>query len=332
MTAICLSFLFIASAEKTETEKDKSKALLNDYKSGIVLIRGKAGSGSGFIIELKGHKYLVSNAHVLAGIRAPTFTLLDRSPIKLRSASVAMGHDVLIFEVVEGGKALPTVVSVDSEANVNDGVIVLGNPGSGEVVTSLSGKLVGIGPTRVEIDALIEHGNSGSPIILEGTGKVIGIASDARIDELLSGEKKTRRFGYRLDSIQQWQVVNWVQFYKEADAFDKIEQTTTELAQALKDLANEGSRGKSAQRKYAYDSAPIRTALDSFYAKLRSAETDADVQRASDNLLASLRTAVQGTNPALKPNFTYDYFRRRYAQDEATRTEIMSTFAKALQK
>ena len=60
---------------------------------------------------------------------------------------------------------------------IGDAIVVLGNSGGGGVVTKLEGKLVGIGPDRIEVSAEFIPGNSGSPIIHVPTGKVIGIAT-----------------------------------------------------------------------------------------------------------------------------------------------------------
>ena len=90
----CMASASAAPAEKGDApeKKDKASALLRDYRGDIVLIKGKAGSGSGFIADIKGRKFMVSNAHVLAAIKAPTFTLLDRTPLKFKpgAASVAL--------------------------------------------------------------------------------------------------------------------------------------------------------------------------------------------------------------------------------------------------
>src|SRR6266540_5620288 len=61
--------------------KSKSGELVQGFRSDPVVIEGKSGNGSGFIASIKGRKFLVSNAHVLAGIRGPRLKLLDNSPL-----------------------------------------------------------------------------------------------------------------------------------------------------------------------------------------------------------------------------------------------------------
>jgi hypothetical protein len=323
-----------SAADNAAPEGDESAKFLRDHRSDIVLIKGKAGSGSGFIAEMKGHKFLVSNAHVLASIRAPSFTLLDRTPLKLRpgAASVAVGHDLVVFEVLEGGTGMSILGSVDKDTAVGDAIAVLGNPGSGDVVTVLKGELLGIGPTRIEISAQIERGNSGSPIIQLASGKVIGVATFAVADELLSGKKKVRRFGYRLDSVKQWQAIDWVRFYNEADTLGKIQTTTAELKRAFIEINTPKPDYSVKRRKYVYDSPAIRSALDNFYATMSSARYRADADRAVSTLLSALRAASQSNVATAKSSFTYDFFRRQVTEQESDRAEVMKLFVKLLEQ
>lgn len=321
-----------ASAQTNAPAKgDKADSLLRDYRSDIVLIKGKAGSGSGFVITLNGHKFLASNAHVMAAIRAPTFSPLDRTLLRLKpgAASVAVGHDVILLEVQQGGNGMPLVESFETEVAVNDPIAVYGNTGGGDVVTVIKGKLLGIGPNRIEINAEIERGNSGSPIIHVPSGKVIGVATYATADDLLSGEKKIRRFGYRLDTVKQWQPVDWGRFYTEADQLEKLLNTTAELQKAFLELNGLNQRSNKV-RMYAYDSPIIRDALDKFYTTLDEAETQRDADRVVNTLLGALRGV--SSPPTVKPTFTYDYFRRQFAEQDSNRTEIMKLFVKILQK
>jgi hypothetical protein len=329
--AACLVWLRAQSAESEPTAKDNQAAdLLRGYRSDVVLIKGKTGAGSGFVLNQKGRKFLASNAHVLAGIRSPTFTTLDRTPIKLKpgSALVAVGHDILLFEVQESGNGIPVMDAFAGTVAINDPIAVCGNTGGSDVATLIKGKVVGIGPDRIEISAEIERGNSGSPILHLPSGKAIGVAAYVTREEVFSGENKVRRFGYRLDSVKQWQPVEWARFYAEADKLEKIETTTSELAHAFLELNGLNQRTNKV-RKFAYDSPAIRSALDDFYGSLE-VRSHREADRVVDNLLGNLRGVSQGDVTSLKTTFTYDCFRRRYAEQQEARTEIMNLIVKVL--
>jgi hypothetical protein len=298
--------------------------MVKEYKSGLAFVQGKTGQGSGFITILKGQKYLLSNAHVVAGVRPPRFTLLDRTPVGVGSASAAVGHDIVAVTVVSGGTPIPAMESVENESNIGDAVVVLGNAEGAGVVNLLEGRIVGIGPNLVEVDAPFVPGNSGSPIIHIRSGKVIGIATYLTMRRSVTGGQSVRRFGYRLDSIQKWQAIDWNRFYAEADAMTKIEKTSEELSSLLSDLVKAGRPTKS------YTSAPIRAALDSFEKAKRPGMQRSDVERATENLLTTLRSASVKDVREAAQRVGYDFFRRQLEEEEKGRDEIFKVLDQAV--
>jgi hypothetical protein len=319
------------AAQKDGVTDDKTRAaqLLQDYRNNLVLIEGKTGKASGFIADIKGRKYLVSNAHVLANIKTPRYKLLDNSPLKLGPAMVAIGHDIIMVNVIEGGKGIPTVPFGVAEARFGDGVVVPGNAGGESVVNPLYGEVVGIGADRIEFSAPIEPGSSGSPIIHVRSGKVVGVATYLKIKPSLSlsdtngsSDLNVRRFGYRLDTVQRWEVVDWTRFYAEADEVRKIENTSEELETAFWDV---GSASSSKQTRHLYDSRAISSAIDQYYLVLN--QSPGEAKDAAGSLLAALR-AVSQSDVAAPRRFTYDFFRRRFEQEQAKRKEIITTLDK----
>ena len=298
--------------------------MVKEYKSGLAFVQGKTGQGSGFITILKGQKYLLSNAHVVAGVRPPRFTLLDRTPVGVGSASAAVGHDIVAVTVVSGGTPIPAMESVENESNIGDAVVVLGNAEGAGVVNLLEGRIVGIGPNLVEVDAPFVPGNSGSPIIHIRSGKVIGIATYLTMRRSVTGGQSVRRFGYRLDSIQKWQAIDWNRFYAEADAMTKIEKTSEELSSLLSELVKAGRPTKS------YTSAPIRAALDSFEKAKRPGMQRSDVERATENLLTTLRSASVKDVREAAQRVGYDFFRRQLEEEEKGRDEIFKVLDQAV--
>ena len=298
--------------------------MVKEYKSGLAFVQGKTGQGSGFITILKGQKYLLSNAHVVAGVRPPKFTLLDQTPVGVGSASAAVGHDIVAVTVVSGGTPIPAMESVENESNIGDAVVVLGNAEGAGVVNLLEGRIVGIGPNLVEVDAPFVPGNSGSPIIHIRSGKVIGIATYLTMRRSVTGGQSVRRFGYRLDSVQKWQAIDWTRFYAEADAMTKIEKTSEELGSLLSDLVNAGRPTKP------YTSAPIRAALDSFEKAKRPGMQRSDVERATENLLTTLRAASVKDVREAAQRVGYDFFRRQLEEEEKGRDEIFKVLDQAV--
>ena len=312
--------------------KDKAEQFLQQYRGSLVLVEGKTGRGSGFIGEFKGRKFLVTNAHVLAGIRDAHFKCLDNQPLKLGAAMVAVGHDVLMLTVLEGGSGIPISTSVAADAGFGDAVLVPGNAGGAGVIDPLRGQIVGIGPDRVEVSAPFEPGSSGSPIVHLDSGKVIGVATYLRINTLatnqtakLSSLGEVRRFGYRLDSIKKWELVDWPRFYAQARGMEKEEQITTEMESALDDLVSSSRRQ---QQKHVYESRVLGNAVDLY--DLALTQNPGSSVAAARNLLACVRATGQD-NAGTRSSFTYDYFRREYDLQQERRKDVVDAFEKVIE-
>lgn len=324
LVTIALACGLVLAAAGRAAEKDKAAALVRDYRSGLVFFEGKAGMGSGFITDIKGRKFLITNAHVLAAIKAAKFKLLDRTEVQIGAASVAVGHDLIALTVVEGGTAIPAVASLDKEAEIGDTVVVLGNAEGAGVVNLLEGKLTGIGPNLVEVDAPFVPGNSGSPIIHVSSGKVIGVATYAMMKKIGPRQEKIRRFGFRLDSVQQWQSIDWKRFYAEADVMERVKKTTGGFVDLLNDL------GRHGRPTHSYDSPAIRGALDSFFMARGMRPGPRYASGGGQSLLTLLHTASRNDFADAKTRCTYDFFRRQFEEEERNREEILGVFDKML--
>jgi hypothetical protein len=104
----------------------------------------------------------------------------------------------------------------------DDAVTVPGNSEGNGIPVQIHGKLIGVGPQLVEVDAKFVHGNSGSPIIHRASGKVIGIATlvkKIQMDTLAKAAdlQELHWFGYRLDNIKsdRWSALDWTRFSEE---------------------------------------------------------------------------------------------------------------------
>ncbi len=203
--------------------------ILKNYRNSLVFVNGADGAGSGFVASLAGINFLVTNAHVAAGVRGAAFKALDGAQVQAGAATAAVGHDIFRMQLGTGGKPFEVMQGVDANAAIGDEIVVLGNAEGAGVINTIKGKIVGLGPNLVEVDAPFVPGNSGSPIIHLKSGKVIGVATYLIIKKYNSATQQAiqtpivRRFGYRLDSVKEWQPVNWQTFYAQAEEMEKIE-------------------------------------------------------------------------------------------------------------
>ncbi len=127
-------------------------------------------------------------------------------------------------------------------ARVDDEVITPGNSEGGGVVLDTVGKILGIGPDRIEFDNPIYHGNSGGPILDTKTGQVIGVATEGvkvnlgdALDKASYASRNSaitgtvRYFGLRLDTVPEWVPIDWNRFQLETSFLDQFHHQSRDL-------------------------------------------------------------------------------------------------------
>ena len=144
----------------------------------------REGSGSGWILDNQGH--IVTNHHVVAGSDFVSVTLSDsKQPYPAQVIGSDPPNDIAVLKIDAPQRMLHPVELGDSKSlRVGQKIIAIGNPFGLErtmtagIVSSLgrhlrskSGrKMKGI----IQIDAALNQGNSGGPL-LDSQGKVVGM-------------------------------------------------------------------------------------------------------------------------------------------------------------
>ena len=302
------------------------------YHDSLVFVTGTEGAGSGFVAAMGSGNFLVTNVHVVAGIPDATFKKLDGATVRGGSASMAVGEDVFCMALPAGGTPLPIMRGVDSNAAIGDEVAVLGNAEGQGVINTIIGKIVGIGPNLVEVDAPFVPGNSGSPIIHLKTGKVIGVATYYVTNEYdLTTRRKLirpviRRFGYRLDGVNKWQPVNWEAFSRQRDQMESIEKLTADLYDLFVDLDN----NRGAVTPGLHTNPIFKDRIDDWIEANRGRSTPADRMAAAANLISFLKTACESDIAIAQRQITYDYFQRELADQKQYRDAMAKGFEEML--
>ncbi|MBN8890159.1 MAG: Do family serine endopeptidase [Rhodospirillales bacterium] len=135
--------------------------------------------GSGFIVDANGT--IVTNNHVVKDAKSVSVTLADGTVLPATIVGRDARTDVAVLRVKAGHK-LPWLQLGDSgQVRPGEWVVAMGNPfGLGGTVTagivSALGRDIGSGPydNFLQIDAPINHGNSGGPLFTQD-GRVVGI-------------------------------------------------------------------------------------------------------------------------------------------------------------
>lgn len=311
---------FTAAVEAAALAKERESNLMTSHNDAFVLVKGVNGSGSGFVCREGDKTWLFSNIHVISEIKQPTLTRLDGVTLAVGATEVAAGPDIARMVLSKPPEhPLEMITDFDANVRIDDEVMVLGNSGGGGVVTSLKGKIVGIGPDRIEVSAEFIPGNSGSPIVHLKTGKVIGIATYLTRRYEQAGVVTVRRFGYRLDKVPRWEPVNWNEIYAEADQLESISTLTGDVFDFLDALRN----GKSPN--FATDT--LRRAAQDWAARVSSQHvSDSDRRSATQSFLSALRFMIRGDMAAAEGRFRYTYFRQRLQAEAKVRDSLYHAF------
>ncbi|MDR3401786.1 MAG: trypsin-like peptidase domain-containing protein [Chthoniobacter sp.] len=314
-------------------ELGNAAGLVKTYHDSLVFVQGSNGSGSGFLAKFNNATFLFTNAHVAAGVKGAAFKTLDGDKVQLGATSaVAVGHDVVLMQATSVGLPFDLMQGVDKEASIGDAIVVLGNAEGAGVVNTIMGKIVGIGPNLVEVDAPFQPGNSGSPIIHLKTGKVIGVATYLTIKKVDTVTKTRlsaptiRRFGYRLDSIKSWQSINWPAFSAQADTMESIESLTKDLVKLINDIDRTGRITASMT-----NNAAIKSRIESWQSQFHSHMSKTDIEAMNTNFIGYLKSLCKGDILAAHSTVTYDYFQRKLTDEERDRNAIAEVFASAMQ-
>jgi len=140
--------------------------------------RTQMAQGSGFFISADG--YIVTNNHVVDHATEVTVTTTDGKTIAAKVIGTDPKTDLALLKASEGSN-YPFVTFAGQAPRVGDWVIAVGNPfGLGGTVTagivSARGRDIGSGPydDYLQIDAPVNHGNSGGPTF-NNQGEVVGV-------------------------------------------------------------------------------------------------------------------------------------------------------------
>jgi hypothetical protein len=211
----------------------------------MVIIKGREGSGSGFICSLNGKTYIVTNQHVISGLTNARFQTRGGVNLQPVNWQIATDVDLVIMEVQglpEGVKPLELLNDLSKRVAQADKVTIPGNSEGHGVVTQTHGQLLAIGGQRIETDAPVYPGNSGSPIIHRKTGKVIGVLTEAERlifneftkhsfrDKNSAIKSEVRYFGYRLDTVASWRPITASAMNAERSLLDASRQELNWIA------------------------------------------------------------------------------------------------------
>ncbi len=298
----------------------EEQQLSAEQMASVVMIEGDKGVATGFIAKVRDIEFVVTNLHVLGNNQKISIKNLRGEPIAVQGIIGAVGSDIALLRITtpndETMPPLPMAANVLTSSKIGDKVVVVGNRLGGGVATQTSGRIIGLGPNRVEVDAAFQPGNSGSPIFNVTDREVIGVAAYAETVTVQLGNNKsdspsksdtsandlpreTRWFGYRLDAVSKWETIDWTQWQSQLQQVN----TFRENSLAIRAFFRANSTPPPADAR-------LRTILDRYETRYRqpglshTAKTEENL-----TLLSSLMAYASDGVKELKEGAFYDYFR-----------------------
>lgn len=147
---------------------------------GVAQIETPTSKGTGFLIDKSG--LMLTNRHVVGRFSQATVKFTDGRQLKANVVGRTADLDVALLQLEDVGSsskepALP--LCVRKPATVGEDIIVVGNP-LGLQSTTTRGIVSGIrnenGYTTIQIDAPVNPGNSGGPVV-NYNGEVLGVVT-----------------------------------------------------------------------------------------------------------------------------------------------------------
>lgn len=210
---------------------EKGTEIVTRNMAAVAIIEGDAGTGTGFIAKADGVTRLYTAAHVITGNKKLTVkNNAGRRFTKFGAFEVAADNDIARLELLEDVDT-GLRIAPHNTADMDDGVIAIGNSGGAGVLTVLEGEILSVGPELVEVSNSVIQGNSGGPLFCAETGEVLAVITHLtaeRGDIWAKDTKfaKVRRFACRLDRKVTWQKVPIGRFLAEAREIDEFNRNS----------------------------------------------------------------------------------------------------------
>lgn len=191
------------------------------YTKGLDLA-GAMGSGSGFIVERNGKKYVVTNAHVIDNASDAKDAIgvfsINRTKYPVRVVGADSFYDIAVLEFTERrpGSELTTVEFSPKLPRIGEPVYAIGNP-LGEFPYTVTQGIIG-GKNRerggltgkygyLQSSATTIWGNSGGPLV-NSNGKVVGINTQIEIVQRKLGTFVQPQLNFALESTLAARLVD----------------------------------------------------------------------------------------------------------------------------
>lgn len=227
-----------APKEAAPASASGSETLPAEYLENVMVVRTDRGAGTGFLCTHKDRLFVATNQHVIDGAKSLEIEGPTGEKFKPVTFVAARNVDIVLIGVAPGAdlrRPLVFTENVEEVVTKGDAVLVPGNSKGDGVITVTPGKVIGLGPSKVEVDCPVYPGNSGGPIFHVKTREVIGLLTEARLvsidgavdaasfkDGKSQIKSEVRIFGHRFDTAEKWYALNFNDFRRNSAMIQKV--------------------------------------------------------------------------------------------------------------
>jgi hypothetical protein len=312
-------------------------ALTTDQERAVVLITGDKGEGTGFMIRTPDGPMVVTNIHVIANNPNLKITTNTGALVTTLSAKAASDRDLVLLAIQDANYSyLDVSTDISRTVQPGDEVITPGNSEGGEVMLNTAGKILGIGPERIEFDNPIYHGNSGGPVFHLKSGKVLGVVTEAMkvvnaddLDKTSFASRNSaiggmmRYFGLRLDTVTAWVPIDWQRFQNESAFLDDFHLDSRCLDSYINGSNDNGDDQDGGDTANLYRSnAKIMKANDNYLEQATGSDTSQRIQSLQGLIFDLKDLADDRVDQIENPNNFYSFDEKRAQEELAYRKAL----------
>jgi hypothetical protein len=325
--------------------------LTSEQAQAVVTIKGDNAQGAGFLMRSPEGTFVVTQLHLLAA--NPNVKIFTNSGEQITTLSLkgAVDRDLALFTVQDNHYSyLPFSTDAANSVQAGDQLIIPDIRQQTVPDTSPQtdgpagkpGKVIRMGPERIDFDNAMGPGNSGAPVIHVKTGSVLAlVAAEKKVDvsnDLAQAWPANPApgsadiipyFGLRLDGAQGWETYDWPRFLAETLFLKQFHQDTRCLDSYLNGrrrhrAQSNGEDNGPPDTKYFLNNPKLREANDTYKQTASGADRDQRLDAARE-LLFDLQGIADTDMSTLQEMNNLYAFDQTWAQEEVA-------YRKALKK
>jgi len=308
--------------------------LTNEQVRAVVTIKGNNAQGSGFLMRSPdGACSIVTHLHLLAANPNVKIFTSSGAPITTLALKGAVDRDLALFTIQDDHYSyLPAPTDAANSIEAGDPVIIPDIGEQTDVLLGKPGRVIGVGPERIDFDNAMGPGSGGAPVIHVKSGKVLALVTAGKrvdVSDVLAqawpanpapgSARITPYFGLRLGGVQGWETYDWSRFLAETLFLKQFHHDTRCLDSYLNGrrhwARSDGADNGPPDNRYFLDNVKLRKATDTY--KQLANEADRNQRLDADReLLFDLEDVADTGMSTLQGMNNLYAFDRIWAQEE----------------